>query len=460
MQQHTILVIDDDTLFCDALSMAQVDDNLRFLSAHTAAEGLTQCRKQSIPVVLLDQQLPDRPGADICPEILKANDQTKIIFSTAYPEVETAVQAVKMGAFDYLTKPFDLDTLLLTIRRALRTSELEQVEEVTSWKQRKKSKQAVFIGSSPETVQVRQAAALAADSRAPVLITGDTGTGKSYLAGCIHHQSLLSSRPYIKVNCGSLPEQLIETELFGHEKGAFTGAVAKRRGLFEMADGGTLFLDEIGTLPVHLQVKLLGVLDDGIVQRIGGESAHHVDVRIIAATNMELDKAVATGAFREDLLYRLSVLNIHIPPLAERSEDIGELSELFLAMAGQEEGLSLAAAEIDALRLYGWPGNVRELKNIIDRAIILHQDGSLRPSKLLSSGSGSLNGKHNHSPEKNGSTFQLNGGVLHSLADAEKKYIHYVLAKTEHNQSETARILNISRSTLIRKMKQYAAVKH
>jgi DNA-binding NtrC family response regulator len=454
MRRFNILIIDDDVLFCDTLSMAEPDPAIRFFSAHTAAAGLTLCGEQQMDVVLLDQRLPDRRGAEICPEILAENQQTKIIFTTAYPDVDTAVLAVKTGAFDYLTKPFDIDQLMFSLKRAMRAAELEQVEDICTWKHNRQGEQTVFVGSSPAARRVREAAAMASGANAPVLLTGATGTGKSFLARCIHFQSKLGKRPFISINCGALPENLIESELFGHEQGAFTGATRQRRGIFEMADGGTLFLDEIGTLPVHLQVKLLGVLDDGCIQRLGSEKSKKVDVRIITATNLDLEEAVAKQTFRQDLIYRLSVLHIHLPSLMERLDDIEELCELFLAAAGRGDMAPLPPEELQTLQLYSWPGNIRELKNIIDRALILNRDGSLQPGHLLSLSSGRA-GKKTVAGSACPAGNIGNSTGLRPLAEIERSYIYQVMQQVNDNQSQAAQILQISRSTLVRKLKRY-----
>ena len=454
MRRFNILIIDDDVLFCDAVSMAEPDPAIRFFSAHTAAAGLTLCGQQQMDVVLLDQRLPDRRGAEICPEILAENQQTKIIFTTAYPDVDTAVQAVKTGAFDYLTKPFDIDQLMFSLKKAMRAAELEQVEEICTWKQNRQGEQTVFVGSSPAARRVREAAAMASGANAPVLLTGATGTGKSFLARCIHFQSQLGKRPFISINCGALPENLIESELFGHEQGAFTGATRQRRGIFEMADGGTLFLDEIGTLPVHLQVKLLGVLDDGCIQRLGSEKSKKVDVRVITATNLDLDEAVAQQTFRQDLIYRLSVLHIHLPPLQERLADIEELCELFLVGACRRDMAPLAPEELQSLQDYSWPGNIRELKNVIDRALILNRNGALRPGQLLSLCPGRP-GKQDGAGGACTAEKSRGSAELRPLAEIERSYIYQVMQQVNDNQSQAAQILQISRSTLVRKLKRY-----
>jgi transcriptional regulator with PAS, ATPase and Fis domain len=278
-----------------------------------------------------------------------------------------------------------------------------------------------------------------------VLITGETGTGKNVVAKSIHHLSGVGSGCFMDINCAALPENLIEAELFGYEKGAFTGAAATKKGIFELADGGTIFLDEIGELPLNLQSKLLGVLDEQKIKRLGGQSFKHISVRIMAATNVNLEEAVIHKKFRQDLFYRLSVLPIHIPPLRERREDIIPLCRYFIAKLAQSHEITLPSSEIEALVNYQWPGNVRELKNIIERALIFQQDNEIYPSNLLS-----RDFRTSHEQQK------TSGESITPLADVEKNHIIQVLSQVNHNHTHAARGLGISRSTLLRKMKIYS----
>lgn len=450
MLSRNLLVIDDDTLFCDAISSSHmVEGNFTVHIANTASSGLALCDQHKMDVVLLDQHLPDKNGSEICPEILSHNDRTKIILATAYPDLNNAVQSIKLGAFDYLAKPFNIDELCITINRAIKATELEQVAEVSSWKDRIESEQVTFVGSSMAARAVRERALIAANSQAPILLTGATGTGKTLLARYIHDNSPQRDRVFLSINCAILPENLIEAELFGVEKGAYTDAVKTRRGIFEMAAGGTLFLDEVGTLPYRLQAKLLSVLDDGLVKRLGGETARKIDTRIITATNIDLSKAVGDYTFREDLFYRLSVLAIELPTLTSRKDDIRELCTHFL---GPEKTATLTNSEIQHLRSYPWPGNIRELKNILDRALLLAEGQTIKPSQFLSSNWPAQSHISND-------TTQLSAPFPpkedHSLKEMEKEHISRVLHANNFNRSQTARCLDISRSTLIRKMKLY-----
>ena len=440
-----LLVIDDDQLFCDAIRHADLDDQFTVHIANTANSGLNLCSQHKMDVVLLDQHLPDKNGTEICPSILSQNDKTKIILATAYPDLNNAVEVIKLGAFDYLAKPFNIDELCFAINRAFTAAELEQVAEVSTWKQKKESAKIHFIGSSQAASAIRNAAYSTANSHAPVLLTGATGTGKTLLAKYIHSKSSLRDKVFLSVNCAILQENLIEAELFGAEKGAFTDATCRRRGIFELASGGTLFLDEIGTLPYHLQAKLLGVLDDGMIKRLGSEKSLKVDVRILTATNTNLITAIKEGTFREDLFYRLSVLNIELPTLRQRKDDLQELCSYFL---NEEQVESLTEQDYSAMAAYSWPGNVRELKNVLERAALLGNGKRVCLTNILNTEPpcGESKGEASSPPA---------GTEVTSLKEMERKYISQALELHNYNRSQTARSLDISRSTLIRKMKLY-----
>ena len=443
-----LLVIDDDTLFCDAVSSAGIGESFTVHTANTASAGLDLCKQHRMDVVLLDQQLPDKNGSDICPDILSKNDRTKIILATAYPDLGNAVEIIKLGAFDYLAKPFDIDELSFAIQRAFQAVELEQVAEISSWKNKLEKQQSLFIGSSPAAQTVRESALLAAKSDAPVLLTGATGTGKTLLARFIHENSILQDKVFLSINCAILPENLIEAELFGVEKGAYTDAHTSRRGIFEMASGGTLFLDEIATLPHHLQAKLLGVLDDGRIKRLGSETDRKVDVRVITATNSDLLKNIQTETFRKDLFYRISVLSIHLPPLARRLEDLRDLCHHFL---GHSKANTISSDEYHAMARYNWPGNIRELKNILERSSLLAYGKEITPAQFLTNIPGPL--PSTSSQDK--SNAEHNCPTDYSLKEMEKEHISRTLQALNQNRSKAALSLDISRSTLIRKLKQY-----
>jgi DNA-binding NtrC family response regulator len=420
------------------------NDGLAVLAAHSGAEGLAICSRQRVDAVLLDQRLPDGEGHTLAPAILEQNDQTKIIFITAYPSFENAVKAVRSGAHDYLSKPFDLEELRLTVENALRTLDLEKVEQVHSYEREREREGLVLVGGAGGLAGVARLVESAAQSDAPVLITGETGTGKNLAAKAIHYKSPVPRSVFISINCAALPESLIEAELFGHEKGAFTGAVAAKKGVFEMADGGTLFLDEIGEMPLHLQSKLLSVIEDRSVRRIGGTAVKPVNVRIIAATNSDLERSLGK-TFRKDLYYRLSVVRVHLPPLRERREDIPALCAYLLAQVSGGRSVHLPDDEIAKLREYDWPGNVRELRNVLERALLVQKGPALHPSLLLEKpAAGNL-----------GVLSQACGSGVKTLEEAEKELICSARAQLGGNLTRAAKALGISLSTLKRKIKEY-----
>ncbi len=307
-----VLVVDDEEIFCKSLENHLRGGAFEVLVAHRGRDAVEICARRKVDVVLLDQKLPDGRGSELYAPILERNELTKIIFITAFPNYENAVEAIKVGAFDYLSKPIDLGELDLALTRSLRTLELERIEQFQRYDSAKRSEETLLVGGLDE---IRRLADLAAASDAPVLVTGDTGAGKNVVARLIHYGGPRRAAPFVVVNCAALPENLVETELFGHEKGAFSGAGKARRGVFEMAEGGTLVLDEIGAMPTNLQSKLLSVLEDKKLRRIGGESERSVDVRVVAATNTDLEAALRENRFRKDLYYRLNVFRIHLPPL-------------------------------------------------------------------------------------------------------------------------------------------------
>lgn len=441
--KKTLLVIDDDRVFGEAIRDYLSSDAVEVLIANKAADGLTLCSLRKIDVVVLDQQLPDGEGHTLCPDILRYNDQTKIIFSTAFPSFENAVKAIRFGAHDYLSKPYDLEELALAVRQAFRTLELEQVEQVQNY-QRTREKEGAVITGGAGIADVLQLVEIAAMSDSPVLITGETGTGKTLVAKAIHFKGKPNSAPFVSINCASLPENLIEAELFGFEKGAFTGAVNAKKGLFEMAEGGTLFLDEIGEMPIHLQSKLLSALEDRMIRRLGGTTAKPINVRIIAATSVELEANLGRN-FRNDLFYRLSVVRIHIPPLRERRGDIPVLCA-YLLKTITTHPVEIPDRDMAQLMKYDWPGNVRELKNILERAIFVQKGTMLEPSQLL---------ERRPAATVNSTLPLTTGTALKTLDECEKEIIIAALAQLKGNLTQTAKALGISLSTLKRKIQEY-----
>ncbi len=436
---RTLLVVDDDLRLCATLEDSLRGPDLEVVSAGTLAAGISVCRSRQVDVVLLDQQLPDGQGASICPAILREDDQTKIIFVTAYPSYENAISAVRHGAFDYLAKPLEIESIRLTVGNALRVRELEAIEELHHRDATRDAAQASLVGSSLPMQAVKRWCRRAARSSAPVLIVGETGTGKTLLARNIHYQGQHANGPFVALNCAALPESLAESELFGHEKGAFTGASNARRGVFEVADRGTVLLDEIGTMPLTLQAKLLGVLEDRTFRRVGSEVERKTSARVVAATNTDLEEALAAGRFRNDLYFRLNVIRVDVPPLREHKEDLPELCAHLIARL-EGGGGALAEGEVERLAEYDWPGNVRELRNLLERASIIDPQDALAPSGLLV-GSTRPTNRPRRKP-----------GEIPTLAELERRHIEQVLAELDSNFSRTARALGISLSTLKRKV--------
>ncbi len=445
-----VLIVDDDRNFCLSLKEHLQVSGLEVQLAYSGQECMEFCAAGMIDVVLLDQKLPDVEGADLCKPILNSNTQTKIIFTTAYPSFDNAVKAVRAGAFDYLSKPIELAALDLAIGHALRTLDLEKVEQFQNYRSERESRENVLAGGSSRIAEMHRLIDLAANADAPVLITGETGSGKNVAARSIHYRGPVKSEPFVSINCAALPESLIEAELFGHEKGAFTGAASLKKGLFEMAEGGTLFLDEIGELPVALQAKLLSVLDDGTFRRLGSTTQLRAQVRIIAATSVDLEKAIRARRFREDLFYRLSVIKVHLPPLRDRKEDLQALCDHLVSTMAKGAQVSLAAHEIEKLAQYDWPGNVRELRNVLERAMILQQGTDIRPSELL--------GMPDRKPQPSKQQPRERAvapGSSKSLEDIEKEHILSALSEHNGNFSRAARAIGISLSTLKRRLKKY-----
>jgi DNA-binding NtrC family response regulator len=439
--KHTVLIIDDDQLLCEMTREFLESDALEIMIAHSGKQGLDICSSHHVDVVLLDQKLPDGEGCDLCPQIISYSETAKIIFITAYPSFKNALQAIENGAFSYLTKPFELKELKLAIDKCLRINELEKAEASIHYQNDRTDNRAVLIGATGSLAQIMKLIHTSAGTTAPVLITGETGTGKSLVAKLIHQQSRRRG-PFMAINCSTLPENLIESELFGHEKGAFSGAHTVKKGLLEIAENGSILLDEIGEMGVHLQAKLLGMLDEMQIRRIGGVISHPVQVRIMAATNIQLEQKLKTREFREDLYYRLNVIRIHLPPLRERKEDIPLLADSFLREMAPQRKLDLSAQDQKIILAYPWPGNVRELRNVIERAIIHTPDGEkLRLTALILDRDIEPLLPVSAEPDE----------TIRPLMEIESRYIAMAIKKFNHNLSRTAKALGISLNTLKKK---------
>ena len=416
------------------------------VSAHASAgRALLELRRGSpVDVVITDLVMPGLGGRELLDEVRCVRGELNVIVITAFGTIESAIELVKAGAYDYLTKPFGNDELLLTVERALEESRLRR--EVAHLSRGQEAPPG-FVGVSKPMQELFEVIRKVAPSPLPALISGETGTGKELVARALH--SLSGRKPFIAVNCAALPETLLESELFGHEKGSFTGASRDRPGLFEAAHGGTLFLDEVGELPRNLQPKLLRALENGEVRRVGSSQSHRVDVRIVVATNLDLETAVRDGSFREDLFWRLNVVTLWVPPLRKRPADIPPLAEHFLAKirGGVRSTVSeISPAAMAVMTAYPWPGNVRELRNVVEGAATLALGPRIEPADLPTRvqeaevGNGLLAGAAEDAV---------------SLRELERRYIHEVLRQTEGNRSRAAEILGLDRKTLYRKLQEY-----
>ncbi len=441
--KRTVLLIEDEKIMRVTLEDALKGAGYEVMSFESGDAALRSAKHSPFDMVVTDVRLPDIDGFDVVREINRLGD-APIIVMTAYGTIKDAVEAMKLGAFDYITKPFALDEFLLLIGRAL---EIKRLQEENVRLRRDLSKcfsGPNIIGDSTGMKKVFSLIEKVSATDSTVLILGESGTGKELVATTIHYQSNRKDKPLVKVNCAALPEGLIESELFGHEKGAFTGAAKKKPGRFELADGGTVFLDEIGDLPLSTQAKILRVIQERQFERLGGTATLMVDVRIIAATNKNLEDEVSAGRFREDLYYRLNVIPISLPPLRERKEDIPALIE-FLADKYRirlSKDVRFSADAVDALLAYDYPGNVRELENIIERCMTLTQSEVIHKGELPSFVVYDMPG-----------TKSL---VLSDVAaDAERDHIIRVLQTTRGNKTRAAEILGISRKTLWEKMNSY-----
>lgn len=452
MKKKRLLIIDDDSLFRDSarqyLSGLPVDIHL----AGSGKKGLELCQTMKMDIVLLDQKLPDMKGADLYRSILSTSDKVKIIFVTAYPDLKNAVTALKDGVHDYITKPFEPVELFMTLSRIIETLDLEQSAQVQEYTRNMETSEAYLVGQSKAVEELRGLIDRAAQSCSPVFVSGETGTGKNRVAKAIHYNGPFSGKPFLVVNCAAIPENLIEAELFGVEKGAYTGADKTKKGLFELAEGGTLLLDEIGEMPVAVQSKLLGVLDERKFRKVGGGKLIDLDVRVIAATNVDVEKALRDKSFRSDLYYRLSILPIHIPPLRERREDIPLLATHFMNRFAGKSPVTLPSSEAGNLCLYPWPGNIRELSNIIERSVILRQGDSIAPSALIKTAD-----PNPANLPSSAQTAAIEPTHFETLRDMEENHIRRALSRVSGNFTRAARLLGISRSTLMRKLEGYSA---
>ncbi len=451
----SILIVDDDEIMRETLSDVLRKRGYDIFSVGSGNGALSMTKKNLIDLILLDMKLPDVDGLEVLKKIKEFDTEILVIMMTAYSDVQTAVSSMKSGAYDYINKPFELEELRLLIEKGLETKSLINEVRRLRRQQKEKYQNNHIYGVSPQIHYVKELIGMISKThKTSVLIQGESGTGKELAANAIHYNSQRSDKPMMKINCSAIPDTLLESELFGYEKGAFTDAKNTKKGLFELADGGTVFLDEIGDMNPFLQSKILRVLENQTFMRVGGEREIRVDVRIIAATNKDLELMVKEGFFRKDLYYRLKVMVVEMPPLRDRVEDILMLSNLFIEENNKEYNKNIKGFSDEGKKMmihYSWPGNVRELKNVIERAMILTDQEYITPKHLP------FEMKH---VEK--STHADTGHELMeiandvSLENMEKMHLSKVLKKLEWNKSKASKVLGISRATLRAKIKRYS----
>jgi two-component system, NtrC family, response regulator len=450
MNHGKILIVDDDESLRRVTQMQLEEAGYGVLTAANGDDALAIVEEQAPALVITDLKMPGMSGLDLLRKTLAGQPQTTVILITAFGSVQTAVEAMKAGAYDYITKPIDFDELVLIVNRAMERQHL--IEEVHHLRRTLDERYGFesLIGSSKALLHALEIASRVAERDSTVLLRGETGTGKDLLAKAIHQNSRRKSKPFVTINCGAIPKELLESELFGYTKGSFTGAFSPKRGKVEMADGGTLFLDEVGELPLELQVKLLRLIQQREIEKVGAAQPLQVDVRIIAATHRNLQALLEDGLFREDLYYRLAVIPIELPPLRERLEDIPELVQHLFVKIKEKHGLEhlrLPARLLPCFSAYRWPGNVRELENIIERLVVLSSGDEITVNDLPEF--------LRHEPAAHaGLHLELPPEGL-SLEAVEKELILKALQKFDWNQTQTAKFLDISRRTLIYRMEKH-----
>jgi len=438
-----ILAVDDEPGVLDSLNVI-FDTGYKFISAHNAKEAISLSKESDFQVAIIDLGLPDMNGIDLLKKIRHLKPDAEAIILTADTSLASGIEAMKAGAYDYIVKPFEINHISAVVKNAAEKAVLAQ--SVHSRRSKRLGEFKQLIGKSEVMQKVRKSIKKLAGVNATALITGESGTGKELAARAIHNEGKRKNKPFVPVNCGAIPAELVESELFGHEKGAFTGAYARKTGKFEFANEGTIFLDEISSLPLELQAKLLRVLQERVIERIGGTEQVHIDVRVIAATNVDIEKLINQNRFREDLYYRLNTVPLWIPPLRKRKEDIPLLIKHFLKIYNEEyqrhvNGFSPQAMEY--LINYDWKGNVRELENIIQRLLVICSASSSEiqrlPLGIIELGKGQVSSKRM--------------GLEEALKDFERNYIISVLTKTGNNRQQAAQLLGIHRNTLNNRLK-------
>ena len=448
-----ILIVDDEKLIRWSLSERLSEEGYHCVQAEDGASALERVSEQGFDLAMIDLRLPDTTGVELLGRMRESVPDLPVIIITAHSTVDSAVEAMKGGARDYIAKPFNMDELTITVRNTLATVRMERRLDAQVEHQKARFGLGNLVGESAAMHEIRKVVRKISQSEATtVLLLGESGTGKDMLARAIHYESSRVTEPFMNITCTALPESLLESELFGYEKGAFTDAKQQKKGLFELANGGTVFLDEVGDMSAPLQGKLLRVLEEKVFRRIGGGEDISLDVRIIAATNRDLEKAIEMGSFREDLYYRLSIVPVLLPPLRERREDIPLLAHHFLEELNREfhrdfGGFSQKA--LDKLRTYGWPGNIREMRNVIERAVLLSTGEVINTDDILL-GRSVLGTR----PDSDRRVIQLPDGGC-AVADIERDLIRQALERTSWNQTQASRLLALTRDQIRYKIEKY-----
>ncbi len=450
MKKYSILIIDDEKSQRDILSGYLKKKGYTIFIAISGEDGIKIAKENLIDIILSDFKMPDMTGIEVLEVVKKMNPEISFIMITAFGTVENAVRAMRLGADDYISKPVDLDELDILIDKIIGHKDLKSENEMLKTQLQEKYRISAVISESPNMASVINIAVRVAESKATVLITGESGTGKEVIAKSIHYLSSRKDNPFVAVNIPALSATLIESELFGHEKGSFTGADKMSKGRFELADKGTIFLDEIGDIPLATQIKLLRVLQEQQIERVGSAEGINIDTRIIAATNQNLDKKIKDGTFREDLFYRLNIVSINIPPLRERKEDIIPLIEFFIKKYSEEnhkKDIEISKEALDRLLKYNYPGNVRELENIIERAVVLSRRNVVSVNDLPFGVKGLVEEER---------LDDLTTGTLSEQVEAlEKKMIYNALKKTNGNQTQAGKLLGLTERNLRYKLNKY-----
>ena len=438
-----ILIVDDEPTIRETLSLVLREENFQCELAENGAEGLNRVKEKNFDLIITDLKMPEMGGLELMERAMTISPKTSVIIITAYASLESAIQALQFGAYDYIIKPLDFDDVILRINRLMEHRELLNENEFLRREVQEKFNVTNIIGESEPMQDVFRLIQKVAVTKGNVLITGKSGTGKELVARAIHYNSPRQTKRFVAINCGAIVDNLMESELFGHKKGSFTGAVRDKEGLFKVADGGTLFLDEVGEIPLHLQVKLLRAIETGEFIPVGDTIPQKVDVRIIAATNRNLEEEVEKGKFRDDLFYRLNVIEINLPPLSERKDDIPLLIDHFIRKYNQELNRHITGMDEETKRIlmnYEWKGGIRELENVIERALILSEGEKITrqdlPPNLM---------KLEPTPE-------TSPRLKDTVAAFEKEYIEQVLKANQGNKEAAAKILDISLSSLYRKI--------